>query len=108
VRVAERIYLVAAIAGAIVPYVFFISFFAEYGIALPSFLAGVFANGAAGGFPADIFISSAVFWTLMMSRRTPYLWVYIVVNLTIGLSCALPLWLWREEVRNRAERQDAV
>lgn len=105
---AERIYLAAAIAGAVVPYVFFISFFAEHGVALPSFLAGVFANGAAGGFAADIFISSAVFWTLMMSRGTRHLWVYIVVNLTIGLSCALPLWLWREEVRKRTARQATV
>lgn len=104
---AQRIYLAAAIAGAIVPYVFFFSFFAEHGVDLPAFLGGVFANGAAGGFAADIFISSGVFWTYMMSRRTPHLWVYIVVNLTIGLSCALPLWLWREEIRRRASQEAA-
>ena len=92
----RQIYLVLAIVGAVVPYIFFIQFFGEHGVSLPGFLGGLFANGAAGGFAADVFISSAVFWIYMFSRKEgPSPWLFIVVNLTIGLSCALPLYLWR-------------
>lgn len=88
-------YLVAAIFGAIIPYIFFIEFFAEAGLDLPAFVAALFANGAAGGFTADILISSAVFWHYMFSQRGgPKPWLYIALNLTIGLSCALPAYLY--------------
>ena len=55
-------YLLLAIVGAVLPYAFFVGFFAEYGVSIPSFLASLFANGAAGGFTADLLISSFVFW----------------------------------------------
>ena len=55
-------YLVAAILGAVLPYVFFLSFFAAEGLALPTFIGALFANGAAGGFSADVLISILVFW----------------------------------------------
>ncbi len=84
-----------AILGAVVPYVFFIQFFAEQGLSLPAFVGGLFANGAAGGFAADVLISSAVFWTFMMKNREgPRPWPFMLLNLTIGLSCALPAYLW--------------
>ena len=92
----RQIYLVLAIVGAVVPYVFFVQFFGEHGVSLAGFLGGLFVNGAAGGFAADVFISSAVFWVYMFSRKEgPSPWLYVVVNLTIGLSCALPLYLWK-------------
>ena len=92
----RRIYLVAAIVGAIAPYAFFVSFFADEGIGLPTFIGAAFANGAAGGFATDLVISSGVFWTYMFSRRDgPTPWPFIAVNLLIGLSCALPLYLYR-------------
>ena len=91
----RQLYLALAIIGAVVPYIFFIDFFASEGVSLPGFLGGLFVNGAAGGFAADVFISSAVFWSYMLSNRNgPKPWLYMVINLTIGLSCALPLYLW--------------
>ena len=97
----RNIYLLLAIVGAIVPYAFFIPFFQEVGISLPAFLSSLFANGAAGGFSADLFISSFVFWLFMFLERrddrgpAPYL--FIALNLTIGLSCALPAYLYARE-----------
>ena len=44
----KNVYLFAAIAGAVIPYIFFIDFFMAEGILITSFLAGIFANGAAG------------------------------------------------------------
>lgn len=90
----KNFYLFAAIAGAIIPYVFFVNFFLAEGVALSTFLMGLFANGAAGGFAADVLISSAVFWAYLMSNKTSRIWVYMLLNVTIGLSCALPYYLY--------------
>ncbi len=90
----KNVYLVLAIVGAIVPYAFFVSHFNEVGMSLDSFVAGLFANGAAGGFSADVLISSLVFWAYLWSKRAAKMWVYVLVNLTIGLSCALPAYLY--------------
>ena len=91
----RSLYLSLAIAGAILPYVFFSTFTANHGLDLAAFVAGVFANGAAGGFTADLLISSLVFWIWMFSRTEgPRPWLFIVLNLTIGLSCALPAYLY--------------
>ena len=101
----KNFYLAAAVLGAVVPYVFFVDFFAEHGVVLSSFLGGLFANGAAGGFAADIFISSAVFWGYLIANKARWIWAYVVVNLTIGLSCALPAYLYMQA---RAQEQQRV
>ena len=91
----KNVYLILAIVGAVVPYLFFIQFFADAGIDLPSFVSALFANGAAGGFTADLLITSLVFWIYMFSNREgPAPWLFIVLNLTIGLSCALPAYIY--------------
>jgi len=90
----KTLYLLAAVAGAVVPYVFFTGFFASHGLDLPAFLRALFANGAAGGFSADLLISSLVFWLFMAGRSGPAAWPFVLVNLTIGLSCALPAYLY--------------
>lgn len=89
-------YLVFAILGALVPLAFFAVFVAEEGINLPGFVQALFANGAAGGFTSDLLISSFVFWVYMFSKREvgPKPWLFIGLNLCIGLSCAFPAHLW--------------
>lgn len=95
-----NIYLVLALIGAVVPYLFFVDWFSTEGFDLAGFVAGAFANGSAGGFTADVLISSLVFWVWLISRKTPRLWLYVIVNLSIGLSCALPLYLWQHAKDN--------
>ena len=91
----KTVYLVLAVLGAVVPYAMFFGFFAEQGIDLAAFIAALFANGASGGFTADLLISSLVFWIYMFTRPDgPKPWLFIVLNLTIGLSCALPAYLY--------------
>jgi len=95
------IYLVLAIVGAIVPYLFFFQFIQAEGINIVTFVAALFANGAASGFSADLFLSSFVFWLFMLfqtketNSQKPY--IFIVLNFTIGLSCALPAYLYARE-----------
>jgi len=90
----KHLYLVLAIVGAIAPYVFFIEHFSASGFGLGTFIEAAFANGAAGGATADLLISSLVFWIYLISRKAQNVWLYVIVNLTIGLSCALPLYLF--------------
>jgi hypothetical protein len=88
--------------GAVVPWIFFIEFFRTAGPGA-DFIGALFVNGAAGGFSADLLISSFVFWLFAFAeaRRTGMSspWLYVVLNLLVGLSCALPLFLWSRSRR---------
>jgi hypothetical protein len=101
----KSLYLVLAILGAVVPYAFFVQHFASQGLSLPVFVAEIFANPAAGGFTADLLLCSFVFWIAMFQRRrqadAPSPWLFIVLNLAIGLSCALPAYLYAREGRSQ-------
>ena len=88
-----KIFLMLAIAGAIIPGLFFLQFFLSGGT-VGSFSQALFVNGAAGGFSADVLISSAVFWLFMAHQKASNIWVFVLINLSIGLSCALPLYLY--------------
>jgi hypothetical protein len=102
----KKIYLLLAVGGAVVPYIFFVQHFAEAGFGLDDFLNALFVNGAAGGFAADLFISSLVFWIFLVARSTdgkgPKPFWFIIINLTIGLSCALPAYLYANEGKEAA------
>jgi hypothetical protein len=104
----KNIYLIAAILGAVVPYYFFFQFTQANGVDIVGFISAVFANGAAGGFSADLFISSFVFWVFMFqqmkTQQGPKPWLFIVFNLAIGLSCALPAYLYVRETQTSAAR----
>lgn len=90
----KNVYLLLTIIGTVVPYLFFFDFFADYGVNLPAFISGLFANGAAGGFTADLLITSLVFWIYLYEHGESKLWMYVLLNLTIGMSCAVPLYLY--------------
>jgi hypothetical protein len=91
----KNLYLILAIVGAVVPYLFFLQFFGEMGVDLPAFIGALFANGAAAGFTADLLITSLVFWIYIFSRKEgPTPWPFVALNLTIGLSCAFPAYLY--------------
>ena len=97
----KKLYLGLTILGAAVPYYFFGQFFQQHGFNLSSFVSGLFVNGAAGGFSADLLVSSFVFWLFMFQQQKktegPQPYIFIVLNLAIGLSCALPAYLYARE-----------
>ena len=99
----KTVYLVMAILGAVIPIYFFLQHFDQSGFSLTGFLAAAYANPAAAGLTTDLFISSFVFWILMFQLqrrdRGPGPLPFIVVNLLIGLSCALPAYLYVRESR---------
>ena len=94
----RSVYLALAIIGAVVPYAFFAQHFSAVGPAPSAFLGALFANPAAGGFTAALVISSVAFWVAMFARRArqegPHPALFVALNLAIGLSCALPAYLY--------------
>jgi hypothetical protein len=94
----KRVYLFLAIVGAVLPYIFFIRFFSIEGANLGDFILAPFVNGAAAGFAVDLLFTSIVFWLFMFIKRSkgegPNPWVFVLLNLTIGLSCAVPAYLY--------------
>jgi hypothetical protein len=98
-RLLVAFYLMAALAGAIVPYAILIP--AADGLSAAGFMHGLFANPAASIFSADALMASLVFLALLVveGRRAdmPRLWAYVPPLLLFGLSCALPLFLAMRE-----------
>jgi hypothetical protein len=107
------IYLLGAIMGTIVPYYFLIQFILQNGFDVSQFVQQMFANPIATMFALDLFISSFVFWIFLFAegRRLEMgnLWLYVVLNLSVGLSLALPLFLYfREGTLEKASRPGAA
>lgn len=94
----KNVYLLLAVAGTVVPYLFFVPWFAEHGFGLGGFLGAAVANGVAAGLTADLLISSAVFWLLMSANGDGRRAVgFVAANVLVGLSCALPAYLYLRE-----------
>ena len=98
----QSIYLVLSVLGFVLPYSQLFPFFIDNGLNLSLFWSQLFANQISSVFAFDLFVSSLVFWIFVFKEGTKLnlksLWVYIVLNLIVGLSFALPLFLW---VRSR-------
>ena len=91
----KRIYLVLAILGGVVPIMFFLGAFHAEMVGPVDFVPALFANSAAAGFTADLLITSVVFWLYMFSNpQGPKPWLFLALNLCVGLSCALPAYLY--------------
>jgi hypothetical protein len=97
----KKFYLLLAVLGAIAPYFFFFQFFSVEGVDLSTFVSAIFENGAVRGFAADLLTTSVVFWLYMFNQKSkgqgPNPVVFIILNLTIGLSCAFPAYLYAKE-----------
>ena len=106
----KNTYLALAIAGTVLPYYFFLQQMAVTGADVPAFLMLAFANPVAAGFATDLVISSIVFWIYMFAAGpdAPRPWVFIALNLTVGLSCALPAYLYWRTRQSRAAATTAA
>lgn len=98
---ARKFYLAMAVLGTVVPWSFFASFFAMNGPDIPLFLQSLFANGAAGGFSADVLITIFIFWVWSWRDATrnsvAHWWLVLPASFFVGLSLALPLYLYLRE-----------
>jgi hypothetical protein len=87
--------------GLILPYYFLFTFLGTYGLDLPLLIQQIFANQISSFFAVDLIISIFIFWFYMVYEATKLKmknwWVYILASLTVGLSFALPLFLYFRE-----------
>ena len=97
----RRVYLLAAVAGFILPYFFLIRFLLEHGFNLALLAQQMFGTPIAAFFSMDVIVSSLVLWVFIFreGRRLgmKHLWIYVLLNLTVGVSLALPAFLYMRE-----------
>lgn len=109
----KQFYLIMAVIGTLVPWLFFGSFFAQNGLDLVLFLQSLFANGPAGGFSADVLISIPIFWLWSWRDASrlavPRWWLVLPASFCVGLSLGLPLYLYlRERHLDQTARSDGA
>lgn len=95
-------YLLAFLLGTGIPLYFIFGFIRENGgVDLSLFIAQLFANKASATFSADLLICSFIFWGFIAydkkGKGIPNMLYFIGLNLMIGLSSALPLYLFFRE-----------
>ena len=97
----KQLYLIGAILGTLLPYYYFIQFLWTYGLNLHQLVSQLFANDISAFFGMDVIVSSLVLWVFIFAegRRLgmKHLWVYVAANLAVGVSLALPLFLYVRE-----------
>lgn len=98
----KPLYLLLAIAGSAAPWVWLLQ--DPTALLSPAlFLQQAFANNIAAGLTSDLLISAIAFfcyvWIELKRLNVARLSIIVYVGLTfgIGLSCALPFFLYRRE-----------
>ncbi len=93
----KLLYLLAAILGAALPLSQLIPFLKTHGLDLTLFFTLLFSNSVSAFFGMDVIVTSIVLWVFLFSegRRLGmrHLWLYVICNLVVGVSLALPLFL---------------
>lgn len=94
----KKLYIALAVAGTILPYAFFVPFLWTHGLDIPLLIEQLFANNMSSFFATDFLICCVVFWVFVYQETVRYRiklwWVCIIANLLVGLSLALPLFLY--------------
>jgi Terpene cyclase DEP1 len=94
-------YVVLCVLGTIIPYSQFIPFLQAHGLNLRLFLEQLFANRIGAFFGLDVIVSSVVLWVSVFADRARgrirYAWLPLLGNVVVGVSLALPLWLYLRE-----------
>jgi hypothetical protein len=99
--VKKNIYLLLAILGFVAPYYFFLQLPGEDGFDLAQLIQPLFANNLLRGVAMDLMVSVIVFWVYVFAEATKLQmknpWLYLLATLLVGLSFALPLFLYCRE-----------
>ena len=97
----KNIYLTLAFIGLLAPYYFLFKFLGANGLDIPLLVGQLFANNISTFFALDLVISIIVFWVYLIAEANKLQmrnwWLYMFASLTVGLSFALPLFLYFRE-----------
>jgi hypothetical protein len=99
----RRLYAILAAIGLILPYATFGWFLSVYGFNLPLIFSQLFGNQVLLAFAVDLTISIVVFWIYLYREcrryQIGYWWLFVLASIVIGLSFALPAFLYVREPR---------
>lgn len=102
----KRIFLAGAIIGTVLPLTFFALFLIANGVDGSAFLRQLFQNHVSTFFAMDVMVSALVLWVFVFvegrRRRMRNLWIYVLCTVLVGVSLALPLFLFIREDKLRA------
>ena len=98
----KNFYLLAAIVGAVAPYAVYFGYLA-YVPGASGAMSLAWGNPIAAATLMDFSISCLVFWPFLFTecRRLAidYWWFFVAANIIIGLSFAMPAFLYMRERR---------
>ena len=99
----KTLYLILAIVDFAVPYYFLVSFLAAHGFDARLFVRQLFASHISTFFAVDLIVASVVF-IIFLPREAARCgvarwWLYLAALFLVGLSFALPLFLYARESR---------
>jgi len=99
----KYLYLLLVVMGLILPMSQFFNFLQKYGWDIRYMLDLVVANSISRFFLLDLIIASLVFFVFVIVEanriKMKFIWIYILATLCIGLSFALPLFMFAREVK---------
>ena len=95
------LYLTLCVVGTLLPYSQFVPFLREHGLDTRLFVEQLFATRISAFFALDVIVSSVVLWSFVFvegpRRGVKRLWMPIAASLLVGVSLALPLFLYMRE-----------
>ncbi len=102
----KRFYALAMVVGTVIPWLYFGDFFASEGLNLSLFVSRALVNNVSSGTTADLLLSILVFWVWSFfdarALGIKRWWLVLPAVFTVGLSLALPLYLYlREDARGK-------
>jgi hypothetical protein len=99
----KAIYLVLCFVGALLPYWQFVPWVVAHGMNLPLFVRELFVNRISAFFGIDLLVSAVVLVVFMRVEsgriQIHQRWLPIVAMLLVGVSLALPMFLYMREIR---------
>ena len=98
----KYVYLALFIVGTIVPLTAFIPWVIDHGLDISRMVEELFVNHISAFFGIDVIVSTIVLWVFINweGRRVGVpMWPAVVASVTIGVSSALPLFLFLRESR---------
>jgi hypothetical protein len=99
----KQLYAILAILGAVLPLWHLVPFVQENGLDIALMFKQLFSAPVSAFFGTDVIVASVVLWVLIAieGRRAgvPRLWLPVLASIAVGVSLALPLFLFMRESR---------
>jgi hypothetical protein len=109
----KTIYLALCVFGIVLPYWQFVPWVAENGLQMRMFLQLLLANRISAFFGMDVLVSAVVLVVFMRTESSRLVmrgrWLPVLALLTVGVSLALPLFLYLRECKlEQSEKLNAA